>query len=176
MKIAKNLAEEQNAMSAADVFKAIVIKNTFLSNAGNASAALRKMLLTSFSYYQPDLMGMTLGKTKLLGAAIFIIIVVEPRRPLSGAIRDARPVKTPLGEAVARRLREIGEFPGIRLSNSVVMTDHVHLRLHLRAGLAGLLTTRGRALGRFKSLCAKDYHEICGFLMTPLAVSGRIEL
>ena len=96
------------------------------------------------------------------GAAMFITIVVEPRRPLFGAIRDARLVKTPLGEAVARRLREIGEFPGIRLFNSVVMTDHVHLQLHLRAGLAEPLTTLGRAIGRFKSLCAKDYHEICG--------------
>ena len=92
------------------------------------------------------------------GAAMFITIVVEPRRPLFGAIRDAKLVKTPLGEAVARRLREIGEFPGI----SVVMTDHVHLQLRLRAGLAEPLTTLGRAIGRFKSLCAKDYHEICG--------------
>ena len=96
------------------------------------------------------------------GAAMFITIVVEPRRPLFGAIRNARLAKTPLGEAVARRLREIGEFPGIRLFNSVVMTDHVHLQLHLRAGLAEPLTTLGRAIGRFKSLCAKDYHEICG--------------
>ena len=96
------------------------------------------------------------------GAAMFITIVVEPRRPLFGAIRDAKLAKTPLGEAVARRLREIGEFPGIRLFNSVVMTDHVHLQLHLRAGLAEPLTTLGRAIGRFKSLCAKDYHEICG--------------
>ena len=96
------------------------------------------------------------------GAAMFITIVVEPRRPLFGAIRDAKLAKTPLGEAVARRLREIGEFPGIRLFNSMVMTDHVHLQLHLRAGLAEPLTTLGRAIGRFKSLCAKDYHEICG--------------
>lgn len=96
------------------------------------------------------------------GAAMFITIVVEPRRPLFGAIRDAKLAKTPLGEAVARRLREIGEFPGIRLFNSVVMTDHVHLQLHLRAGLAEPLTTLGRAIGSFKSLCAKDYHEICG--------------
>ena len=96
------------------------------------------------------------------GAAMFITIVVEPRLPLFGAIRDAKLVKTPLGEAVARRLREIGEFTGIRLFNSVVMTDHVHLQLHLRAGLAEPLTTLGRAIGRFKSLCAKDYHEICG--------------
>ncbi len=96
------------------------------------------------------------------GAAMFITIVVEPRRPLFGAIRDAKLAKTPLGEAVARRLLEIGEFPGIRLFNSVVMTDHVHLQLHLRAGLAEPLTTLGRAIGRFKSLCAKDYHETCG--------------
>lgn len=96
------------------------------------------------------------------GAAMFITIVVEPRRPLFGAIRDAKLVKTPLGEAVARRLQEIGEQPGIRLFNSVVMTDHVHLQLHLRAGQDEPLTVLGRAIGRFKSLCAKDYHEICG--------------
>lgn len=96
------------------------------------------------------------------GAAMFITIVVKPRRPLFGAIRAAKLVKTPLGEAVARRLAEIGEQPGIRLFNSVVMTDHVHLQLHLRAGLDEPLTMLGRAIGRFKSLCAKDYHEICG--------------
>ena len=96
------------------------------------------------------------------GAAMFITIVVEPRRPLFGAIRNARLVKTPLGEAVSRRLLEIGEQVGIRLFNSVVMTDHVHFQLHLRAGLDEPLTALGRAIGRFKSLCAKDYHEICG--------------
>lgn len=96
------------------------------------------------------------------GAAMFITIVVEPRRPLFGAIRNAKLVKTPLGEAVARRLQEIGGQPGIRLFNSVVMTDHVHLQLHLRAGQDEPLTVLGRAIGRFKSLCAKDYHEICG--------------
>lgn len=95
------------------------------------------------------------------GAAMFITIVVEPRRPLFGAIRDAKLVKTSLGEAVARRLQEIGGQPGIRLFNSVVMTDHVHLQLHLRAGQDEPLTVLGRAIGRFKSLCAKDYHEIC---------------
>lgn len=96
------------------------------------------------------------------GAAMFITIVVEPRRPLFGAIRDAKLVKTSLGEAVARRLQEIGGQPGIRLFNSVVMTDHVHLQLHLRAGQDEPLTVLGRAIGCFKSLCAKDYHEICG--------------
>ena len=96
------------------------------------------------------------------GAAMFITIVVEPRRPLFGAIRDAKLVKTSLGEAVARRLQEIGGQPGIRLFNSVVMTDHVHFQLHLRAGQSEPLTVLGRAIGRFKSLCAKDYHEICG--------------
>ena len=96
------------------------------------------------------------------GAAMFITIVVEPRRPLFGAIRNAKLVKTPLGEAVARRLREMGEQPGIRLFNSVVMTDHVHFQLHLRAGQSEPLTVLGRAIGRFKSLCAKDYHEISG--------------
>ena len=96
------------------------------------------------------------------GAAMFITIVVEPRRPLFGAIRDAKLVKTSLGEAVARRLQEIGGQPGIRLFNSVVMTDHVHFQLHLRAGQSDPLTVLGRAIGRFKSLCAKDYHEICG--------------
>ena len=95
------------------------------------------------------------------GAAMFITIVVEPRRPLFGVIRNAKLVKTPLGEAVARRLAEIGNEPGIRLFNSVVMTDHVHFQLHLRAGLDEPLTVLGRAIGRFKSLCAKDYHEIC---------------
>lgn len=96
------------------------------------------------------------------GAAIFITIVVEPRRPLFGLIRSAKLIKTPLGEAVARRVQEIDKQPGIRLFNSVVMPDHVHLQLHLRAGQNEPLIVLGRAIGRFKSLCAKDFHELCG--------------
>ena len=53
-------------------------------------------------------------------------------------------------------------MPGIRLFNFVVMPDHVHLQLHLRAGLPNPLVTLGRAIGAFKSLCAKDFHELTG--------------
>jgi REP element-mobilizing transposase RayT len=96
------------------------------------------------------------------GAALFITIVTNPRRRFFGRIVDARLQKTQLGLAVERRLIEMGQMPGIRLFNSVVMPDHVHLQLHLRAGLSKPLVALGRAIGAFKSLCAKDFHELTG--------------
>ena len=96
------------------------------------------------------------------GAALFITIVTNPRRRLFGEIAHAKLQKTLLGRAVEQRLLEMGQTPGIRLFNFVVMPDHVHLQLHLRAGLKEPLVTLGRAVGAFKSLCAKDFHEITG--------------
>ena len=96
------------------------------------------------------------------GAALFITIVTNPRRRLFGKIVDAKLQKTRLGLAVERRIAEIGLMPGIRLFNFVVMPDHVHLQLHLRAGLPEPLVALGRAIGAFKSLCAKDFHELMG--------------
>ena len=96
------------------------------------------------------------------GAALFITIVTNPRRRLFGKIVDAKLQKTQLGFAVERRIIEMGFMPGIRLFNSVVMPDHVHLQLHLRAGFSEPLVALGRAIGAFKSLCAKDFHELTG--------------
>ena len=96
------------------------------------------------------------------GAALFITIVTNPRRRLFGEIAGARLLRTALGLAVESRLAEMAQMPGIRLFNSVVMPDHVHLQLHLRAGLQDPLVVLGRAIGAFKSLCAKDFHELTG--------------
>ena len=96
------------------------------------------------------------------GAALFITIVTNPRRRLFGEIVGAKLRKTQLGFAVERRIVEMGQMPGIRLFNSVVMPDHVHLQLHLRSELPEPLVTLGRAIGAFKSLCAKDFHELTG--------------
>ena len=96
------------------------------------------------------------------GAALFITAVTNPRRRLFGKIVGAKLQKTPLGLAVERRFAEMAQMPGIRLFNFVVMPDHVHFQLHLRAGLAKPLVALGRAIGTFKSLCAKDFHELTG--------------
>ena len=96
------------------------------------------------------------------GAALFITIVTNPRRRLFGKIVGAKLQKTPLGLAVERRFAEMAQLPGIRLFNFVVMPDHVHLQLHIRAGLPNPLVALGRAIGAFKSLCAKDFHELTG--------------
>ena len=96
------------------------------------------------------------------GAALFITVVTNPRRRLFGKIVGAKLQKTPLGLAVERRFAEMAQMPGIRLFNFVVMPDHVHFQLHLRAGLAKPLVALGRAIGAFKSLCAKDFHELTG--------------
>ena len=95
-------------------------------------------------------------------AALFITIVTNPRRRLFGEIAGARLLRTALGLAVESRLAEMAQMPGICLFNSVVMPDHVHLQLHLRAGLQDPLVVLGRAIGAFKSLCAKDFHELTG--------------
>ena len=55
------------------------------------------------------------------GAALFITIVTNPRRRLFGKIVDAKLQKTQLGLAVERRIIEMGQTPGIRLFNFVVM-------------------------------------------------------
>ena len=96
------------------------------------------------------------------GAALFITIVTNPRRRLFGEIVGARLLRTALGLAVECRLAEMAQMPGIRLFNFVVMPDHVHLQLHLRAGLQEPLIALGRAIGAFKSLCAKDFRELTG--------------
>ena len=96
------------------------------------------------------------------GAALFITIVTNPRRRLFGEIVGARLLRTALGLAVESRLAEMAQMPGIHLFNFVVMPDHVHLQLHLRAGLQDPLVVLGRAIGAFKSLCAKDFHELTG--------------
>lgn len=94
------------------------------------------------------------------GASLFITIVTNPRRRLFGEIVEAKLRKTQLGLAVERRIVEMAQMPGIKLFNYVVMPDHVHLQVHLRAGLAAPLVVLGRAIGAFKSLCAKDFHEL----------------
>ena len=86
------------------------------------------------------------------GAALFITVVTNPRRRLFGEIVDARLRKTQLGLAVERRIGEMAQMPGIKLFNYVVMPDHVHLQIHLRAGLAMPLVVLGRAIGAFKRL------------------------
>ena len=96
------------------------------------------------------------------GAAFFITIVTNPRRRLFGKIVDAKLQKTQLGLVVEWRIIDMGQVPGIRLFNFAVMPDHVHLQLHLRAGLPEPLVVLGRAIGAFKSLCAKDFHELTG--------------
>ena len=96
------------------------------------------------------------------GAALFITIVTNPRRRIFGEIVNAKLHKTSLGLAVEQRIAEMGRMLGIRLFNFVVMPDHVHLQLHLRAGLPKPLVALGRAIGAFKSLCAKDFHELTG--------------
>ena len=93
---------------------------------------------------------------------MFITIVTNPRRRIFGDIVDAKLRKTRQGLAVERRIAELGQMIGIKLFNFVVMPDHVHLQLHLRAGLQKPLVVLGRAIGAFKSLCAKDYHELTG--------------
>lgn len=101
---------------------------------------------------------------------MFITIVVEPRRPLFGAVRGAKLVKTPLGEEVEKTLVFLAfRVPGLRLYKYVVMPDHVHLRVYLEKGLDEPLVVLGGFVRRFKTWTTRWWKQQAGLA----ALDGR---
>lgn len=94
------------------------------------------------------------------GAAMMITVVTEPRRPLLGAIRAAKLMKTPLGEEVEKSLVYLGSrVHGIRLYKYVVMPDHVHFRVYVEAGLPEPLVVLGGFIRRFKTWTTRCWKQ-----------------
>ena len=85
------------------------------------------------------------------GAVFFITFGIEPRRPLFGTVVGATVAHSPLGLAALETLeRETHRNPDLVLYGSVIMPDHVHLRLYVRPGAADPLTAVGAFVGNFK--------------------------
>lgn len=100
------------------------------------------------------------------GARLFLTTALAPRRPVLGRVewvdggssaRLASVVLTPAGEAVEAALVETPRFvPAVSVEKYVVMPDHVHLLVNLRAGEADPIKTLGRFMCGFKRVAAKN--------------------
>ena len=86
------------------------------------------------------------------GAAMFLTFHLEPRVPLFGRVDGDRMAYSPVG-MIARRVlaRERDRTPDVQLKRSIIMPEHVHLRLYLRPGQANALIPLGRFVYNFKA-------------------------
>ena len=86
------------------------------------------------------------------GASLFITMATEPRRTLFGCVENAAVVLSDLGRLVLESMEAIPRFnPGISLFEHVLMPDHLHMNIHLHAGLGEPLQVLGAAMRRFKT-------------------------
>ena len=91
------------------------------------------------------------------GASLFITISTEPRRAALGRVVDGEVELTQLGKIVDEALCAMPKLnPGIMLFKRVVMPDHVHFLVHIKAGLNEPLKVLGKAIGRFKVYTTKQ--------------------
>ena len=91
------------------------------------------------------------------GASLFITIATEPRHAHFGHIKEGKVELSALGKIVQESLELIPRLnPGIRLFGHVVMPDHIHLNVHIDAGLAEPLRALGKAISRFKNYTTKQ--------------------
>ena len=69
------------------------------------------------------------------GAVFFLTFGLSPREPLFGSVAGGKVLPSPLGSAARETLeRETRRNPGLVLHRSVIMPDHIHLRLYVRPG------------------------------------------
>ena len=74
-----------------------------------------------------------------------------------GQIVAGQMVLNELGAIVAQALDSITRYnPGVTVFGRVVMPDHVHFNVHLKAGLDQPLVVLGRAIARFKNYTIKQ--------------------
>lgn len=86
------------------------------------------------------------------GASLFITMATEPRASLFGQVVNALVVLNDFGRLVLESMEAIPRFnPGISLFEHVLMPDHLHMNLHIKAGLAEPLQVLGAAMRRFKT-------------------------
>ena len=85
------------------------------------------------------------------GAVFFITFGLSPRRPIFGTVVRDKVAHSPLGLAAIETLeRETKRNPDVVLYCSVIMPDHVHLRLYSRPGMADPIGAVGAFVGNFK--------------------------
>lgn len=110
------------------------------------------------------------------GATLFITIVTALRQQVFGRIVDGEMKPSPLGEKVKEALVAIPRLnSGIQLFGHVVMPDHVHFNVHIKAGLEEPLKVLGRAIARFKNYTTKQAKLSLAISTTPQlgSVDGR---
>jgi len=82
-----------------------------------------------------------------------ITLVVKRRRPILGEIKDGKLVPSPLGAAVARAWKELGQtFPEVEPCQYAVMPEHFHGIIWVHKRLASPL---GEVIRSFKIACTK---------------------
>lgn len=96
------------------------------------------------------------------GARLFLTTGLAGREPVLGQVEwagndGARVVLSAAGEVVREALLETPRFvPAVALERYVIMPDHVHLLVKLRAGEEAALKALGRFMAGFKRVAAKD--------------------
>ena len=85
------------------------------------------------------------------GAVFFITFGISPRKPLFGVVSGDKVIHSSLGRAALETLaREAQRNPKLVLYGSVIMPDHVHLRIYVRPGTPEPLAAVGAFVGNFK--------------------------
>ena len=84
------------------------------------------------------------------GAAMFLTFHLEPRVPIFGRVVGDHMEYSEVG-MIARRVlaRERDRTPDVQLKRSIIMPEHVHLRLYLRPGQENALVSMGRFVYNF---------------------------
>ena len=85
------------------------------------------------------------------GAVLFITFGLERRRPVFGHVLEGKLIHSAAGLAAQEVLqREMLRNPDLTVRASVIMPDHVHLRIHVRPGAAEPLKAVGQFVNNFK--------------------------
>ena len=85
------------------------------------------------------------------GAVMFITFGLVRRRPVFGHVQDGKMILSAAGLAAQDvLLREMMRNPDLTVRASVIMPDHVHLRIHIRPGVTGPLKAVGQFVNNFK--------------------------
>ena len=86
------------------------------------------------------------------GAAMMLSFHLEPRDPVFGRVNGDKMDYSEIG-MIARRVlaKERDRTPDVQLKKSIIMPEHVHLRLYLRPGQERPLEKMGRFVYNFKA-------------------------
>ena len=93
-----------------------------------------------------------LGYDYSRGAAMMLSFHLEPRVPVFGRVNGDKMEYSEIG-MIARKVlaKERDRTPDVQLKKSIIMPEHVHLRLYLRPGQEAPLEKMGRFVYNFKA-------------------------